>query len=389
MAFAAALFAASCGQDELPGGGNADEPAQTRTYTFTVSPDLTMDGDAAARSEGTAAEMPTRCFMQVFDSEFNKVNEKYENKITDGSCTFQVQLAIGKEYHIAFYADNSNAPVQNDLTNIQYDPSSGEVVAYGELLIGKPENMKWEVTLEHIVTKITLKHEGNPFTVAANEDFKITFPCAKEYNMLDDKPQLGGYKEFTYTFSEGKTINDDEEVCTFYTIVPIDVDVWPDITLNLHQLTRTISGIEWEINSHVTLQGDLSEDNPNWGATSEYAQKQIEHFFLKEDGSSKGTPGVDGNYFYLPESDIDKFESVIGAILHEEVEISLDKNFTILEKEFEDNYTFKIINDVISKKLTIHITGSILYNIRYDPYAYTFGYENFSTVSNVLEQSTE
>ena len=120
--FAVALLATSCSQDELLNdGGDTPVTGQTQTYTFTVSPDIVMEGDAKTRSEGTDAEMPTRCFMQVFDSEFNKVNEKEKAEITDGSCTFEVQLATGKEYHIAFYADNSNAPMQNDLTNIQYD----------------------------------------------------------------------------------------------------------------------------------------------------------------------------------------------------------------------------------------------------------------------------
>ena len=265
MAFAVTLLATSCSQDELPGdGGDTPVTGQTQTYTFTVSPDIVMEGDARTRSEGTTEEMPTRCFMQVFDSDFNKVNEKVKKEITDGSCTFEVQLATGKEYQVAFYADNSKAPVQNDLTNIQYDPSSGKVVAYGELVKGKPENMNSTVTLKHIVTKITLKHIGNSFTVAANEDFKITFPCATEYNMRDDTPLSGGYKDFTYTFTEGKTIDDGDEVCPFYTIVPYQVENWPDITLYLHQLTQTISGIEWKVNSHITLQGDLSKDNPKW-----------------------------------------------------------------------------------------------------------------------------
>ena len=133
MAFAVALLATSCSQDELlDDGGDTPVTGQTQTYTFTVSPDIVMEGDARTRSEGTDAEMPTRCFMQVFDSELNVVKDKVMKNITDGSCTFEVQLATGKEYHIAFYADNSNAPMQSDLTNIQYDPSSGEVVAYGE-----------------------------------------------------------------------------------------------------------------------------------------------------------------------------------------------------------------------------------------------------------------
>ena len=269
--FAVALFAASCSQDELPGdGGDTPGTGQTQTYTFTVSPDIVMEGDAKTRSEGTEEEKPTRCFMQVFDSNFNKVNEKEDAKITDGSFTFEVQLAIGKEYHIAFYADNSDAPMQNDLTSIQYDPSSGKVVAYGALVEGKPENMTPTVTLKHIVTKITLKHIGDPFTVTADEEFKISFPCADTFNVLNNAASTGnGYEDFTYTFTEEKTINNGDEVCSFYTIVPHQVENNPDITLNLHQLTQTISGIEWKVNSHITLQGDLSESNPKWESSTE------------------------------------------------------------------------------------------------------------------------
>ena len=269
--FAVALLAASCSQDELPGeGGDTPVTGQTQTYTFTVSPDIVMEGDAKTRSEGTDAEMPTRCFMQVFDSEFNVVKDRVMESITDGSCTFEVQLATGKEYQVAFYADNSNTPVWNDLTNVSYDPSSGKVVAYGALVKGKPENMNPAVTLKHIVTKITLKHIGSSFDVAAGEKFKISFPCADGYNVLLNTAYYGnGYEEFTYTFAEEKTINNGDEVCSFYTIVPADVESWPDITLNLNQLTQTISGIEWKINSHVTLQGDLSESNPKWENSTE------------------------------------------------------------------------------------------------------------------------
>ena len=61
-----ALLATSCSQDELPGDGeDAPVAGQTQTYTFTVSPDLTLEGDAKTRSEGTDAEKPTRCFMQI------------------------------------------------------------------------------------------------------------------------------------------------------------------------------------------------------------------------------------------------------------------------------------------------------------------------------------
>ena len=388
VAFAVALLAASCSRDELPGeGGDTPVTGQMQTYTFTVSPDIVMEGDAGTRSEGTDAEMPTRCFMQVFDSEFNKVNEKEEAKITDGSCTFEVLLAAGKEYQIAFYADNSKAPVQNDLTNISYNPSSGEVVAYGELVKGKPENMDWEVTLTHIVTKITLKHEGDPFTVAAGEEFKITFPCATMYNMLDDIPLLGGYKDFTYTFAEEKTINNGDEVCSFYTIVPDQVEDYPEITLNLHHLTQTISGIEWKINSHVTLQGDLSEDNPKWGATSEYVKDKIDFFFTDENGDPEGS-GSGGVYqFYLSLENITDLEEVLSAIFHKNVELDFT-NRTIFDEELDNDYTFAIVNDSMNERLYILINGNETYSISYNTW-YGSSYENFSVVSDKLNQSTE
>ena len=397
MAFAVALLATSCSQEELPGeGGDTPVTGQTQTYTFTVSPDIVMEGDAKTRSEGTDAEMPTRCFMQVFDSEFNKVNEKEKAEITDGSCTFEVQLTTGKEYHIAFYADNSNAPMQNDLTNIQYDPSSGEVVAYGELVQGKPENMNPTVTLKHIVTKITLKHIGNQFALAANEDFIITFPCATGYNMLDDTPLLGGYKEFTYTFAKGKTIGNGEEVCSFYTIVPHQVENNPDITLNLHQLTQTISGIEWKVNSHVTLQGDLSEDNPKWGATSEYAQEQIDRFLLYDNGEHKGTLGLDtGCYeFNIKRDNIDDLAKVLSEILHKNIQIDLEGLTDVeifVNEKFDDDHLFlcQYIGRYIDPYISIYIdsTSFPTYIIYIDNADQTL--PDFSVVSNELNQSTE
>lgn len=388
MAFAVALFAASCSQDDYlaEDGGDTPVTGQTQTYTFTVSPDIVMEGDARTRSEGTEEEKPTRCFMQVFDSEFNVVKDREMKNITDGSCTFEVQLATGKEYQVAFYADNSNAPMLNDLTNIQYDPSSGKVVAYGELVQGKPESMNSTVTLKHIVTKITLKHVGDPFAVADGEEFKITFPYTNEYNLLLNTPYYGGYEDFTYTFTEGKTIDDGDEVCSFYTIVPIDVEDWPDITLNLHHLKQTISGIEWKVNSHITLQGDLSEDNPKWGATSEYVQKQIDFFFKKEDGTSEGTLR-DFYYFYLPPGNIADLEAVLSAIFHKNVELDLTKNGYIFEEVLDNNYAFAVRHNRPTMDLDILINNSKTYRINYNTW-YSGKYENFSVVSNKLNQPT-
>lgn len=389
VAFAVVLFAASCSQDELPGdGGDTPVTGQTQTYTFTVSPDIVMEGDARTRSEGTDAEKPTRCFMQVFDNDV-PVNTSIKEGEKDGdSYTFTITLASDKSYNYCFYADNGDANI-SDLRDIEW-PTTGNVVAYAHKLSGKPDAIETSVTLKHIVTKITLKHIGNSFTVAANEKFKITLPCADTYNVLSNTAVAeNGYEDFTYTFAEGKTIDDGGEVCSFYTIVPADVENWSDITLNLHQLTQTISGIEWKSNSHVTLQGDLSEDNPKWGATSEYAQKQINYFFKQKDGTTSEGTLVDGVYrFYLPEEKITDLEAVLSAILHKNVKLDLTGIYIIFEEVLDNDYTFAIRSNRSSRYLEILINNSKAYVISY-AYWDEDQFENFSVVSDKLKDQTE
>ena len=197
-----------------------------------------------------------------------------------------------------------------------------------------------------------------------------------------------GYEEFTYTFAEEKTISNGDEVCSFYTIVPIDVENWSDITLNLHQLTQTISGIEWEINSHVTLQGDLSEDNPKWGATSEYAQDKIDFFFNNENGKPEGTESGGVYRFYLPLENITDLEEVLSAIFHKNVGLDLTKNDYIFEEFLDNDYTFAVRNNTNNKDLNILINNSITYNIYYGDLNIS-DYQNFSVVSDKLKNQTE
>lgn len=108
MAFAVVILATSCSQDLAEDGGDTPFTGQTQTYTFTVSPDLTMEGDAKTRSEGTDAEMPKRCFMQVFDSDANVCTSVIAREGDNGSYTFTVTLASDKSYDYCFYADNGN-----------------------------------------------------------------------------------------------------------------------------------------------------------------------------------------------------------------------------------------------------------------------------------------
>ena len=388
MTFAVALFAASCSQDELlEDGGDTPVTGQTQTYTFTVSPDIVMEGDARTRSEGTEEEKPNRCFMQVFDNDVPVNTSAMSGEKEGDSYTFTITLASDKSYDYCFYADNGNYSI-SDLRDITW-PNTGNVVAYAHKLSGKPDAIETSVTLKHIVTKITLKHIGSPFTVATGEKFKITLPCADTYNvLLNTAVAENGYEDFTYTFAEGKTINNGDEVCSFYTIVPADVEVWSEITLNLHQLTQTISGIEWKSNSHVTLQGDLSESNPKWGATSEYVKDKIDFFFNDENGKPEGTESGGVYRFYLPLENITDLEEVLSAIFHKNVGLDLTKNDYIFEEFLDNDYTFAVRNNTNNKDLNILINNSITYNIYYGDFNIS-DYQNFSVVSDKLNNQTE
>lgn len=380
MAFAVALFATSCSQDELlEDGGDAPVTGQTQTYTFTVSPDIVMEGDARTRTPtATTDDQPTRCYMQVYDAAgVTKVTDPIAGTSSNDNYTFTVELASNAEYTYLFWADNGN----QDISNLTAVPYQAGTVAYAYHTTGTPEKVTGTtVSLKHTVTKLTLQTTTET-SAEAGEAVRVTATCASSYNVAAPANSTFSQQTLVKTFEGPTNVAANKEVATFYFI---PTDEAQNVDVEFHLLKQTIQNISLAANSHITLQGDLSENNPKWGATSEYVKEQIERFFLKEDGSSKGTPGNNGRYFYLPESDIDKFESVIGAILHEEVEISLDGFGTILEKEFENDYIFSISNNIYSEILTIYIGYTPVYIISYNPY--DTNYEDFSTVSDVLTE---
>ncbi len=151
----ALLLATSCIQDELPGCESTDEPGQVQTYTFTVSADLTMEGEAETRSQRTPEEMPTRCFMQIVGN--TQVEEGVSNG--NGGFTFSVQLPSNTTYTFLFWADNNNnGATPTNLNTVQYTPGT---VAFAANETDTLENViNNGVMLKHIVTKITLQHNG-------------------------------------------------------------------------------------------------------------------------------------------------------------------------------------------------------------------------------------
>ena len=124
-------------------------------------------------------------------------------------------------------------------------------------------------------------------------------------------------------------------------------------------------------------------------ATSEYVKDKIDFFFKNENGDPVGN-FVGGAYrFYLPEEEIKDLEAVLSAIFHKNVKLDLTQSFTIFEEVLDNDYTFAIINNAISvsKYLDIFINNNRTYVVSYNPD--DINYENFSVVSDKLNNQTE
>ena len=150
------------------------------------------------------------------------------------------------------------------------------------------------------------------------------------------------------------------------------------VTFSAHDLAQTIDVVHLVANTNVTLQGDLSEDNPKWGATKEYVEKQIDFFFKNENGDYQ---------FYLPEEKIIDLEAVLSAIFHKNVKLDLTQSYIIFEEVLDNDYTFRIINNQHLKYLDIYINTNKVYKVSYNPdddY-----YASFSVVSDKLKNQTE
>ena len=109
-------------------------------------------------------------------------------------------------------------------------------------------------------------------------------------------------------------------------------------------------------------------------------------FFYKDNGEQKGTPESDGRYyFYLSKSDIEKLESVIGAIFHKEVKIQLYFG-NVFNEALGDDFNLYIYydNSGTPEYLNIYVNDALLCRIIYADVNY-YSYEDFSIVSDELK----
>ena len=312
--FAAILLTTSCSKDDLLPDGSTDAPVtgQTQTYTFTVSPDITMEGDARTRSEGTQEEMPTRCFMQIFGNNVN-LDVQPSESIENGSFTFSVALPSNTDYTFLFWADNNSGDTPANLRAVQYTPGT---VAFAANVQGTLETVDKTVELKHVVAKVTLKTTTN-VTSEYSKNISLTASCASMYNVQTSSASSFENKSFSKEMTDAG-LPANSEVLTTY-IIPNPEN--KTVTLDAHEMTQAISDVPLAANTNVTLQGDLSESSSKWGnPTDAYIEKKFRSYFFDENDKPKGL--LEFGIYYFDNGDVNDLTSLMR-------EISRDNSFTL------------------------------------------------------------
>ena len=320
MAFAVLLLAASCSQDELLEDGGIEEVPVTFTATVDYAIETQEDDtagnmkQAVTRATFNEDDAPTRFYAQaVSNGTLSEVVEGIKND--DGTYSFTLQVAKGTEYDYMFWADN--APTGDEPTDLRSVSYTMGDIAFAAKEQGTPETVNKDVKLQHVVAKVTLKTTTD-ITFEYSRTISLSASCASTYNV--QTPSASSFEDKSISKEmTGASLAADSEVLTTY-IIPNPDD----------------KAVTFSANTNVTLQGDLSEDNPKWGATKEYVEKQIDFFFKNENGDYQ---------FYLPEEKIIDLEAVLSAIFHKNVKLDLTQSYIIFEEVLDNDYTFRIINN--------------------------------------------
>lgn len=297
MAFAVALFATSCSQDELlEDGGSEEVPV---TFTATVDYAIKTQGDdtagnvkqAATRATSTQDDAPTRFYAQaVSGGTLSKVVAG--TRIDDNTYSFTLQVAKDTGYDYMFWADNAT---DNEPTDLRSVPYTMGVIAFAATAQGTPETVGNTVELKHVVAKVTLKTTTD-VTSEYSKNISLAASCAFKYNVQEASASSFEDKSVSIEMTDAG-LPANSEVLTTY-IIPNPDD--KTVTLGAHEMTQAISEVPLVANTNVTLQGDLSESSSKWGnPTSAYIETKFQSYFFNENDQPKGYNDGYDDYYYI------------------------------------------------------------------------------------------
>lgn len=319
MAFAVALLAASCSQDELLDDGGTEEVPVT--FTATVDYAIETQGDdtagnmkqAATRATFNEDDAPSRFYAQALSNgTLSKVVAGTKND--DGTYSFTLQVAKDTEYDYMFWADN--APTGDEPTDLQSVSYTMGNIAFAAKAQGTPETVGKTVELKHVVAKVTLKTTTD-VTSEYSKNISLTASCASKYNVQEaSASNFEDKRVFIEMTDAGLPAN--SEVLTTY-IIPNPEN--KTVTLDAHEMTQAISDVPLAANTNVTLQGDLSESSSKWGnPTDAYIEKKFRSYFFDENDKPKGL--LEFGIYYFDNGDVNDLTSLMR-------EISRDNSFTL------------------------------------------------------------
>lgn len=289
-----ALLMAACSEDNALESSSTEGVEETVPVTFTATVDYSIGepgGGAKASTRADEGETPTRFYAQAVTAagELSAIAEGEAN--ADGTYEFTLRLAPKTSYTYMFWADNATENDKpTDLRNVTYD--IGTVAFAATVGPSLPEEVTKDITLKHVVTKVTLRHDGtNTFSPMTGDELGITLPCASAYNVQGGTTAGSGNTPQTarHIFDSDAPITQATDICTTYTLAPQSTD--GNVTLTFRGgYTMAISGVTLSPNTRVTLNGDLSSENTNWeGEASEAARwNALESCFYNEDGKPGG-----------------------------------------------------------------------------------------------------
>lgn len=314
-----ALLAVSCSKDDGFAPGTDDNPGgELQEFTFTVGMDYTLEGEngtaapmansIATRATATEDDAPTRCLMQVLRADRDQsITEVQAGTETDNGWTFTVRLPSEETYRFVFWADNRDFLI-DELWTIPYDPGA---VAFTDAVTGTPESVKSVIKLKRAVAKVTLVTTAQT-TIAAGVWLEATTRNATEYNGWSGEVTNSWPNPYQY-LPPPRTYDAGDEIVSFYVMPAAERQ---DITVTWHGgLEMTIADVPLVLNTHVTLKGDLSENNENWKGTPEYYEEIFNNALFDENGVPFGKASEDepGTYDYYAFDDT--FEKILIDIL--------------------------------------------------------------------------
>lgn len=254
------LLLAACSEDN---GLNPSAPEDnTVPVAFTVVMDNTIQeyGTAqeakniATRSAVTGSEQPTRCCAQAFENTIPASGVEPGTLGADGKYSFTFHLDPEKTYTYLFWADNASEPIYR-LDDASYSPGT-TVVALAGKKSGTPTTVNnQEITLTHVVTKITLRTGADMTVPASGGSVAITTNSGTRFNVSTGSAISSGSQMLTATISQGRTFKAGDDVASFY-IIPTGATQTVTVT-DFGRGTHTIEAVPTAADTHVVLQGDL------------------------------------------------------------------------------------------------------------------------------------